>query len=186
MQEKTAPSSHETAIEPRLEVVKSSQPAAEAGIRTPDEPEETRRQRATVLQRLGKLKPLLPILTGGLRLVDHGAVQLVAQLLNFVESGTTTTQAAAESEELHHELSEIQTNHRQLGLQVQNQTVEMKRLEEQIALLREASERNAAAHAALVKDVRSLGHLVRVFGSALAILILVLIALTGVLFLHRT
>jgi chromosome segregation ATPase len=140
---------------------------------------EVKRPRASVLQVLGKLKPLLPILSGGLRLVDHGAAQAVAQLLNFA-SGADTAQSASQ-EELHHELAEIQSSHREIHLQVQDQTVEMQRIKDQITLLRQTVERNATEHAELVADVKSLGNLIRALGAGLAILLVVLIALTAVL-----
>src|ERR1700743_435422 len=136
MQEKTAPSSHESAGDQRLELVRNSSPAAEAGAGVPAGWEEAEPHRTTVFQRLGKLKPFLPLLTGGLRLVDHGAVQILAQLLNFVDTSGPAHDSAQE-EELYHGLAEIQTHHRELSSQVLDQTVEIKRIEEQLARLRQ-------------------------------------------------
>lgn len=137
------------------------------------------KSRTGVLQKLGRLKPLLPVLSSGLRMVDHGAVQALAQLLHIVDGGSATQSVAAE--ELHHSLAEIEANHRELRLQVQDQTVEMKRIEEQLTLLRQSAERTATEHAELVEDVKSLGNLVRTIGAGLAILLIVLITLTGLL-----
>jgi hypothetical protein len=180
MPEKTAAKQpHEVAGDRLIElaskkpVYEGSKPPAEAAIQKAQPP------RTGLFQKLSKLKPLLPILSGGLRMVDHGAVQAVAQLLNFVD-GSSAAQAAAH-EDLHHGLAEIQTSHRELRLQVQDQTVEMKRIEEQIMLLRQTAERNASEHSELVEDVKSLGNLVRSIGAALAILLVVLITLTGLL-----
>jgi hypothetical protein len=140
---------------------------------------ELKKPRSGLLQSLGKLKPLLPILSGGLRMVDHGAVQALAHLLN-VASGAGASQMAVQ-EELHQGLEEIQTSHRELHLQVQDQTVEMQRIKDQITLLRQTIERNDTEHAELVDNVRSLRNLVRFVGAGLAILLVILIALTAVL-----
>ncbi len=140
---------------------------------------EVKKTRSGLLQSLGKLKPLLPILSGGLRMVDHGAVQALAQLLSMA-SGAGGSQVAVQ-EELHHGLAEIQTSHRELHLQVQDQTVEMQRIKDQITLLRQTVERNATDHAEAAKNVRSLSNLVRVIGAGLAILLVILITLTAVL-----
>ena len=134
-------------------------------------------------QKLGKLRPLLPIVSGGLRMVDHGAVQALAQILTLAGGGATAagaSPAAVEAlhEELQQGLAEIQTGHRQLHLQVQDQTVELRRVEDQITMLRQSVERSATEHAELVADVKSLGNLVRTIGAGLAILLVVLISLT--------
>ena len=140
---------------------------------------EVKKPRSGFLQNLGRLKPLLPILSGGLRMVDHGAVQALAQLLS-VAGGAGASQVAVQ-EELHQGLEEIQTSHRELHLQVQDQTVEMQRIKDQITLLRQTVERNATDHAELVENVRSLSNLVRTIGAGLAILLVILITLTAVL-----
>ena len=147
---------------------------------------EVKKPRSGFLQNLGRLKPLLPILSGGLRMVDHGAVQALAQLLS-VAGGAGASQVAVQ-EELHQGLEEIQTSHRELQLQVQDQTVEIQRIRDQITLLRQSVERNATDHTELVENhtelvenVRSLSNLVRIIGAGLAILLVILITLTAVL-----
>ena len=176
----TAKQSHELAGDRLIEMAQKKAPAQESQL-LPQQValEEVKKPRAGVLQKLGKLKPLLPILSGGLRMVDHGAVQALAQLLNFVDGGSVGPSAA--QEELHQGLTEIQTGHRELRVQVQDQTVEMKRIEDQIVLLRQTAERNATEHAELVEDVKSLGNLVRTVGAGLTILLIVLIVLTSLL-----
>ena len=180
----TAKQPHEVAGDRLIEMAQKKAPAPESQL-LPQQvsQDEVKKPRGGVLQKLGKLKPLLPILSGGLRMVDHGAVQALAQLLNFVDGGSVGQSAA--QEELHQGLAEIQTGHRELRLQVQDQTVEMKRIEDQIVLLRQTAERNATEHAELVEDVKSLGNLVRTMGAGLAILLIVLIVLTSLLLSHH-
>jgi hypothetical protein len=176
----TAQQSHEVAGDRLIEMAQKKAPTPESQLSTQRVSlDEAKKPRGGVLQKLGKLKPLLPILSGGLRMVDHGAVQALAQLLNFVDGGSVGPSVA--HEELHQGLTEIQTSHRELRLQVQDQTVEMKRIEDQMVLLRQTVERNATGHAELVEDVKSLGNLVRTMGAGLAILLIVLIVLTSLL-----
>jgi hypothetical protein len=180
MPEKTAKPSNELAGDRRIELARSQPSASEpaASLRA-----TAKGPRTTVFQKLGKLKPLLPVLSGGLRMIDHGAVQAIAQLIHFVD-GSTAAQATVQ-EDLHAGLAEIQTDHRELTLQVQDQTVEIRRIEEQIGRLRIGVERNAAEQAVLAQDMKSLGTLVRTIGTGLAILLVVLIVLTSFLLIHR-
>ncbi|HEX3435284.1 MAG TPA: hypothetical protein VHT24_00840 [Pseudacidobacterium sp.] len=145
------------------------------------EPEPEKR-RVRFSQKIGKLKPLLPILTGGLRLIDHGAAQMVAQLLNLANPGGAS---AAADNEIQHGIAEIEASHRDLRLSVQDHSVELKRIEEQILLMRETVERNASEHTKLVEDVNSLGNLVRMVGIGLAILLILLLVLTGLLLIRK-
>jgi hypothetical protein len=129
------------------------------------------------------LKPLLPILSSGLRMVDHGAVQALAHLLNLAD-GTNTASSVAH-EELRQGLVDLQSSQRELHLQDQNQTVAMQRLEDQITLLRQSTERNVARHDELLAKVNSLNNLVRGIGAGLAILLIILIALTVLALTHH-
>jgi hypothetical protein len=183
MPEKIAKQPHEFAGDRLIELARKKSPAGETVAIEEAKASQPQAPQPRLLQKLGKLKPLLPILAGGLRMVDHGAVQAIAQLLHSVD-GSNAAQSAAH-EELHQGLAEIQTGHRELRLQVQDQTVAMKRIEEQTVRLRETSERNATEHAELVEDVKSLGNLVRSIGAGIAILLIVLIILIGFLLVHR-
>jgi hypothetical protein len=180
----TAQQSHELAGDRLIEMAQKKTPVPESSS-SPKQlsPGEGKKSRGGVLQHLGKLKPLLPILSGGLRMVDHGAVQALAQLLNFVDGGGARQSAV--HEELQQGLAEIQTGHRELRLEIQGQAVEMKRIEDQIVLLRQTTERSATEHAELVADVKSLGNLVRTIGAGLAILLVLMIVLTGLLLAHQ-
>jgi hypothetical protein len=184
MPEKIAKPSYKPTGDRLIEHAISQSPASEPAASIQNvTPKEAGGQRPTVFQKLGKLKPLLPVLSGGLRMIDHGAVQAIAQLIHFID-GSTAAQAAAQ-EDLHVGLSEIQTGHRELGLQVQDQTVQIRRIEEQIGRLRISVERNAAEQAELMQNMKSLGNLVRAIGAGLAILLIVLLVLTSFLLIHR-
>lgn len=153
-----------------------------------DPEDDERKQRREGAKRsktglLQSLKPLLPVLSSGLRLVDHGAVQALAHLLSLVDGNSAASSAA--HEELRQGLADLQAKHRDLHLQVQGQTVEMQRIEDQIALIRQTAERSTAKHEELVADVKSLSNLVRAGAVGLAVLLIVLIVLAVMILSHQ-
>jgi len=70
----------------------------------------------------------------------------------------------------------LESSHRELCLVVQDQTVELKRMEETVARTREATERNALEVTELAEDVRSMRSLVKF---AVGVLILMFLALAA-------
>jgi hypothetical protein len=78
--------------------------------------------------------------------------------------------------EMRQSVSALESSHRDLRLAVQDQTVEIKRIEESMTRAREASERNALEVTELAEDVRSMRSLVKV---ALGILVLLFVSLIG-------
>jgi hypothetical protein len=141
------------------------------------------KSRGRFIRNVGRLKPLLPYLTGGLRMIDHGAAQIVAQLLNLAANGNPVSEEA--HSEIQQELAEIEASHRDLRLSVQDHSVELKRFEDQIVLLRQTVERNASEHAEVAEEVSSLRKLVLGIGMGLGVLLVVLIVLAGLLLAQR-
>jgi hypothetical protein len=70
----------------------------------------------------------------------------------------------------------LESSHRDLRLAVQDQTVEIKRIEETATRTREATERNALEVTELAEDVRSMRSLVK---TALVILVLLFLSVIG-------
>jgi hypothetical protein len=172
----TAKAPHEVAGDRLIEIAQRKTPAAESKSTSGEVPvAEVKKPRASLLESLGKLKPLLPILSGGLRMVDHGAVQALSHVIGMAAGAGAASSAAQKEHD--QALAEIQSTHRELHLQVQDQTVEMQRIEDQLLLLRQTAERNAAEHTELVKNVTALSKLVRATGAGLAILLVILITL---------
>jgi hypothetical protein len=177
----TAKAPHEVAGDRLIEIAQRKTPAAESKSTTGEVPvAEVKKPRASLLESLGKLKPLLPILSGSLRMVDHGAVQALSHVIGMAAGAGAASSAAQKEHD--QALAEIQSTHRELHLQVQDQTVEMQRIEDQLLLLRQTAERNAAE---LVKNVTALSKLVRATGAGLAILLVILITLIILLLAHH-
>jgi hypothetical protein len=103
-------------------------------------------------------------------------------IARLLEMSSPTQQSTAVSTEVRNEMRQsvgaLEASQRDLRLAVQDQTVEIKRIEESITRTREASERNAAEVTELAEDVRSMRSLVKV---ALGVLVLLFVTLMGVL-----
>jgi hypothetical protein len=103
-------------------------------------------------------------------------------IARLLEMSSPPQQSTAVSTELRNEVRQsvgaLEASHRDLRLAVQDQTLEMKRIEESVTRTREASERNAAEVTELAEDVRSMRSLVKV---ALGILVMLVVTLIGLL-----
>ncbi|MGB9029677.1 MAG: hypothetical protein WCC27_06115 [Acidobacteriaceae bacterium] len=101
-------------------------------------------------------------------------------IARLLEMSSPTQQSTAVSTELRNEMRQsagvLEASQRDLRLAVQDQTVEIKRIEESITRTREASERNAVEVTELAEDVRSMRSLVKV---ALGILVMLFVTLIG-------
>lgn len=108
----------------------------------------------------------------------------LSRLLPLLDLGLGHAQNSNAANELRANVTSLETTQRDLRVSVQDQTLQLKRIEEQLTRMREASEKNAFEHAELVEDVKSIGNLVRVVGAGLAILLVVLILMVGALLAH--
>jgi hypothetical protein len=79
--------------------------------------------------------------------------------------------------ELKHSIGELANSHRDLRLAVQEQVVQMKHLEEELARTRETTERNASENLEIVDDVRSVHSLIKKAAIGLGGLVVVLLGL---------
>jgi hypothetical protein len=84
----------------------------------------------------------------------------------------TAHQSAAVSQELHKSLADLQTGHREIRGQFADQVLELKRVEEQLERLREASERNTLEQQELIEDLKSFGGTIKVLAGVGLVLLL--------------
>jgi hypothetical protein len=127
---------------------------------------------------LMQLKAILPYLSRLLPLVDARFLPL----LDLVGAGHK--QSAGASKETRENIASLQAGQNDLRTTVQEQSLEIKRLEEQIQRLQEASERGVRERAQLSEEIRSAQKVVRWLGAGLAILLLVVLVIAGVLLAH--
>ena len=169
---------HEAAVDRLIEL--ASDPKAKANPAPALVLEEAKSaDRGSMWKVLVQLKAVLPYLSRLLPLLD-------ARILPLLEMvGVSHPQNTAQFKELHESVGSVQSGQRELRLALQSQTVEIKRLEDELAQLREASIKAGQAQAALVEDVHSVRSLVRLVGTGLAILLVVLMVMVGALLMHR-
>jgi len=123
-----------------------------------------------------QLKPFLPY------------IPYIARLVPLLDVALGPVQNAALSNEVRQAIAQsvvkIQTIQRDVSTAVQDQAVQMARIEEEITRLRQASEKYAEAQAHIAEELGTLGTLIRLSAAGLAILLIALIVMTGVLLAH--
>lgn len=84
----------------------------------------------------------------------------------------TAHQSATASQEFQKSLADLQTGHREIRGQFQDQVVQLKRVEEQLERLREASERNTLEQQELIEDLKSFGGTIKALAAVGLVLLL--------------
>ena len=101
----------------------------------------------------------------------------VARLLEMSNPSQPSTALTTElRSEMRQSVTALESSHRDLRLAVQDQTLEIKRVEESITKAREATERNAVEVTELAEDVRSMRSLVK---TGIMLLVLLFLTLIG-------
>jgi hypothetical protein len=101
----------------------------------------------------------------------------IARLVEISSPSQPSTGLTTElRNEMRQSVGALESSHRDLRLAMQDQTVEIKRMEETMTRAREATERNALEVTELAEDVRSMRSLVKL---ALGILVLLFVSLIG-------
>jgi hypothetical protein len=81
-------------------------------------------------------------------------------------------------------LSELQTQHRELRDQVVEQNASLKRVEDQLEMVREATDRNTLEQQELLEDLKGVGNKVNLFALIALGLLAVSVVINVVLYLH--
>ena len=103
----------------------------------------------------------------------RGLVPYIARILEMAQAEA----GPGISAELKQTVNEMQGSQHDLRMAVQDQVLQMKRLEEEVAHTREASERNAFESSEMVEDLRTVHSLVKKTAGVLGTLLVALIAL---------
>jgi hypothetical protein len=115
-----------------------------------------------------------------------GLLPYVARLLPLLDlnGGHTQTTSLTISTELKKDVTDLQTTQRDLRVAMQDQTLQLKRFEEQLVRVREASEKSSFESSELVEDIKSMHALVRNMAISLGVLLLALIGMVAYLVGH--
>jgi hypothetical protein len=82
------------------------------------------------------------------------------------------------------ELAELQSQHRDLCAQFVEQNSSLKRVEEQLVLVREASDRNALEQKELIEDLKGVGNKINWFAFFAFALLAISVVLNLILYFH--
>jgi hypothetical protein len=143
--------------------------------------EDSKSSASSLWRTLMNLRLLLPYVAKLLPLLD-GSV---------APAFTPPAPVKADLSELHQSFEEVnrafldlQAGHKDIRSHVQEQAVQLKRIDEQLVRLRDSTERNTMEHQELVEDLRSASKLVRGVSTAMLILMVAVTAMVAFMLLH--
>ncbi len=124
-----------------------------------------------LLPYIGKL---LPLLEGGFATVMTPALAAKPDLSEFHNSLDTVNRG----------FLDLQAGNRDIRIHVQEQAVQLKRIDDQLVRLRESTERQTMEHQELVEDLRSASKMVRGLSTAMIILLVVVTGMVAFMLFH--
>ena len=133
------------------------------------------RAMAVLKQALPFVQKLLPLLEGNLG-------SAVANLLS--PRYHTPAAPTVDLTPVHHQISELQHQQTDLRNQVLEQNTSIKRVEDQLEMVREATDRNTLEQQELVEDLKAVGNKVNLFALLMFAMLIVSLLLNVALFLH--
>jgi hypothetical protein len=153
-----------------------SQPSQRA-LTAPKEP-TTGFQRA-----IGAVRRALPIVQRILPLLDGNIATAISNILTPPPPASAPP-ARIDLTPIHASISELQSTHRELRDQVTQQNASLKRVEDQLEMVREATDRNTLEQQELLEDLKSTGRKVNVVAVIVIGLLTISLLVNIELFLH--
>jgi hypothetical protein len=139
---------------------------------------------STALQRaFGALRSTLPFVQRLLPLLDGNIGTAVSSLLT-PHPPAPPPAPPVDLEPLENSLVELHAQHRDLRNQIVDQNSSLKRVEDQLEMVREATDRNTLEQQELLEDLRTVGNKVNLFALFALGLLVVSILLNVILYLH--
>ena len=140
--------------------------------------EDTGMQRA-----MGMLRQAMPFVQKLLPLIDGNIATAVANLF-ATRPHVTPPSPPVDLTPVHSQLTELKVQHQDLREQVMEQNSSLKRVEDQLDLVREATDRNTLEQQELIEDLKAVGNKVNLFALLLFAMLIVSLILNVMLFLH--
>ena len=135
---------------------------------------------SAIQRALGAFKPFVQRL---LPLIDGNFASAVANLLT-PHPLSQPPAAKVDLTPIENGLTELQLQHSDLRGQVMEQNTSLKRVEDQLEMVREATDRNTLEQQELIEDLKAVSNKVNVFALLLMGLLVISVLLNLVLFLH--
>lgn len=139
--------------------------------------DESHAQRA-----MGMFKQAMPFVQRLLPLLDGNVIAAVTNLIN--SKSQQPPQQPVDLAPVHTHLNDLQVQHTDLRTEVMEQTTTLKRVQDQLNMVREATDRNTLEQQELIHDLKAVGTKVNIFALLLLVMLVVSVALNLVLFLH--
>ena len=130
---------------------------------------------------MGLLKQAAPFVAKLLPLIEGNISTAVSNLL---AARPQPPAAPVDLTPLHNQLTEIQLQHNDLRTTVQEQTTGLKRVEDQLELVREATDRNTLEQQEFIEDLRAVSHKVSLIAVGLSILLVLSVVVNLVLYMY--
>jgi hypothetical protein len=144
-------------------------------------------QQASGMDRaMSALRVALPFVQRLLPLLDGNIGTVVSNLLNQhpAPQQHQPLPPPVDLEPIENGLAEIRTQHRDLRTQMVEQNTSLKRVEDQLEMVREATDRNTLEQQELLEDLKTVGNKVNVFALFALLLLATSVLLNVILFLH--
>ncbi len=132
---------------------------------------------------LGVMKQAVPFVQRLLPLLDGQIATTVANLL-ATRPHTPPPAPKVDLQPLEHGLTELQIQQRDLRDQFVEQNTSLKRVEDQLEMVREATDRNTLEQQELIEDLKTMGNRVNLLALLFLGLLVVSVVLNVFLFLH--
>jgi hypothetical protein len=140
--------------------------------------EESRNQAPSIWRSLMQLRLLLPYIGKLLPILEGNFSSALAP--------TNTAVAKPDFSEFHNSIEQVNrgfldlaAGNRDIRTHVQEQSVQLKRIDDQLIRLRESTERNTMEHQELVEDLRSASKLVRGLSTVMIVLMIMVTAMVA-------
>lgn len=143
----------------------------------------TQPEEAAGMQRaMGILKQAMPFVQKLLPLVDGNIASLVASLLSTRHH--TPPAPTVDLSPVQNQVAELHLQQLDLRTHVVEQHASLKRVEDQLEQVREATDRNTLEQQELIEDLKAVGNKVNLFAMLLFLLLTISVLLNLILFLH--
>lgn len=132
---------------------------------------------------MGVLKQAMPFVQKLLPLLDGNIATALTNLFSTRQQ-ITPPAPPVDLTPLRNQLTEIREQHQDLRTTVLEQNSQLKRVEDQLEMVREATDRNTLEQQELIEDLKAVGNKVNLFALLLFAILIVSLVMNVMLFLH--
>jgi hypothetical protein len=142
---------------------------------------QTAEDNSTMQRAMNILKQAAPFVARLLPLIDGNVTTAVSNLLS---PRPHPQSVSVDLTPVHNQLSEMQVQQNDLRTSVQEQTTSIKRVEDQLELVREATDRNTLEQQEFIEDLKAVSHKVSLIAVGLSILLVLSVVVNLILYVY--